>query len=162
MAAAGKQSGVTATYRKAGIPNGRSCLSSDGKASLSRLLTLDVHSCGLGGSVWGQALVWSAASLWLRCGMLHSKLPVAWWVWGRPAHLSYVLRHHGCSTGLRGRNQDWPGLSWLETDCTQRDVHLTFFFFFAYNKCIQYCPGMLFLAGWKSPCDTTGWHSNPG
>lgn len=43
----------------------------------------------------------AVCSICLFHGMLHSKLPVAWWVYGRPAHLSYALMRHGCSTSQR-------------------------------------------------------------
>lgn len=43
----------------------------------------------------------AVCSICLFHGMLHSKLPVAWWVYGRPAHLSYALMRHGRSTSQR-------------------------------------------------------------
>ena len=79
--------------------------------------------------------------------MWHSKLPVAWWVYRRPAHLSYMLMHHGCSTGLEGRiGADWGSAG--STLTVHKEKHIWHFL-----SNVQYWTGILFLAQFKKPLE---------
>ncbi len=95
-----------------------------------QFVNADIHSRGLDGSEWGQALVfWSAASLSLSlCASLFVPWHAAQWVATSLVGIKTPCTLVICADAsrllhrARGQDWDWPRLSWPNIDCTQGEA----------------------------------------